>query len=77
MATKLIKPVSREVEIQDVYGIKGLAIVTIFHDRVEIRRKGTSRTLSVEWKNLGKVLKIPHNAPAKHVANPLGWIVEE
>jgi hypothetical protein len=76
MATKLEKPVKRELEVSDNFGVKGPVIVTMYHDRIEFRRKGSSRKLSVEWGDLNKVLKIPHNAPARFFGNPLGWLVE-
>lgn len=77
MATKLVKPLSREIEIKDNLGKSGTVIVTIYQDRIEFRRKGTSRKLSTEWTNLGKILHIPGKSPARHFANPLGWLVEE
>jgi len=77
MATKLIKPISREIEIADEFGKLGLAIITLYSNRLEIRKKGTSRILGVEFSNLNKVFKIPHNAPAKFANNPIGWITND
>jgi hypothetical protein len=76
MATKLEKPLSRELEIHDNFGAKGLVIITIYQNRIEVRKKGTSRVLSVEWNELGKILKVPPKAPARYLGNPLGWLVE-
>lgn len=77
MATKLTKPVSRELIIKDEFGHEGEVTVTMTGSGLELRRKGTSRKLFVEWTNLNKVLKLPATAPSKHSANPLGWLTQE
>lgn len=77
MATKLEKPVSREILIKDEFGNEDTVVVTITVSGVEIRKKGTSRKLTTSWTSLNKVFKLPPNAPAKFVSNPLGWLTQE
>ena len=76
MATKLIKPVSREVNISDAFGHEGPVIVTLSNKGIEVRRKGSSRKIFVTWKMMQKSATIPENAPAKYCSNPFGWLVE-
>jgi hypothetical protein len=77
MATKLEKPVSREVLIKDEFGNENMLVVTISVSGVELRKKGTSRKLATDWTSLNKLFKLPPNAPSKFVANPLGWLTQE
>lgn len=77
MATKLEKPVSRELMVKDEFGNESELIITMMVSGLELRRKGTSRKLHVEWTSLNKVLKLPPNAPSRHVSNPLGWLTQE
>ena len=77
MATKLEKPVSRELKIKDEFGHEGEVIVTMTGSGIELKKKRTSRKMLVEWKDLNKILKLPANAPAKHSSNPLGWLTQD
>lgn len=77
MATKLTKPVSRETKMTDEFNVTGPVIATMSIHGVELRRKGTSRKLFVTWEKIGQVAQIPGKAPAKYMANPMGWLVEK
>ena len=77
MATKLEKPISREVLIKDEFGNESMAIITMTVNGIELRKKSTSRKLTVDWTSLNKVIKLPPNAPSKYVSNPLGWLTQE
>jgi|SaaInlV_165m_DNA_1040744.scaffolds.fasta_scaffold267913_1 hypothetical protein len=77
MATKLVKPVSRELEVTDDFDNSDDVIVTMKVSGIEMRRKGTSRTLFIPWSKIGHVADLPGAAPARHVANPLGWLVQK
>ena len=74
MATKLSKPVVREVEISDAVGVTGPVVLTINEKGIEFRGKGKQRKLFIAYKDMKPVL--PPNAPAKYTANPFGWLVE-
>lgn len=76
MATKLTKPVSRELQLKDDFDHEGDVIVTMKGTGVELRRKGTSRTLFVPWSKIGHAADLPGRIPARHALNPLGWLVE-
>lgn len=75
MATKLTKPVSREVTIKDNIGFEGPVIVTFDPKGLTLRAKGKKRSLVIPWSSLGKSATLPGQAPAKFMANPLGWLV--
>lgn len=77
MATKLTKPVSREITIQDNVGYEGPVIVTFDAKGLTLRAKGKKRNLTVLWSSLGKSIVLPMQAPAKFMANPLGWLVSD
>lgn len=78
MATKLVKPVSREVEITDDFNNMGEVIATMKVDGIELRRKGTQRKFFIAWKDMGKSVKsLPGNMPSRHAANPLGWLTQK
>lgn len=89
MATKLTKPVVREVllrvEGNNVFNVcvedgtvtpEGPVLVTMSTEGLELRRKGTGRKLFVPWGQLGRAFEVPGDAPAKYCLNPLGWLVE-
>ena len=80
MATKLVKPVSREVEITDEFDNIGEVIATMKVSGIELRRKGTKRKLFIAWKDLGKAVErehLPGHIPSRHVSNPLGWLTQK
>ena len=78
MATKLVKPVSREVEITDAFDNAGECIITMKTDGIELRRKGTQRKFFIAWKDMGKSIKsFPGHMPSRHAANPLGWLTQK
>lgn len=76
MASRLSKPVSREITLEDKYGHSGDVIVSMQPQGIKLRKKGTSRNLFVPWTDLGKIINLPGTAPAKYAGNPLGWLVE-
>ena len=76
MATKLTKPVVREVTMKDEVDQEGPVVVTVTTSGVELRRKGTKRKLRVTWAELAQKANLPGEAPAKFVGNHLGWLVE-
>jgi len=77
MATKLTKPIIREVMMKDEQNQEGPVVVTISQDGVELRRKGTKRKLNVTWNELAQKAELPGDAPAKFLSNSLGWLVEK
>ena len=80
MATKLVKPVSRELSITDQCGNTGDVIATIKVSGIELRMKGTKRRLFIPWKDLDRSVSrehLPGNMPARHMANPLGWLTQK
>ena len=77
MATKLVKPVSRELEVTDDFENSDDVIVTMKVTGIEMRRKGTSQTLFIPWSKIGHAADLPGVAPSRHVANPLGWLVQK
>ena len=76
MATKLTKPVSREVQISDSSGNKGDALVTMTPEGIEIRGKGTKRVLKANWAQLEKAVEVHSGVPAKFGGNPFDWLIE-
>ena len=76
MATKLVKPLSRELQLTDDFGNSDDVIVTIKVTGIELRRKGTSRTLFISWSKIGHVAELPGHIPARYCANPLGWLCQ-
>ncbi len=78
MATKLTKPLSREIQIEDKFGKIGGVVITITSHGIEFRRKGSQkRKLFVEWKGMEKVLGMNPEMPAKYSSNMFGWLIEE
>ncbi len=76
MATKLIKPVSREKNFQDVHGNIGPVVVTMSPSGITLRGKGKKRIISIPWESLKKSIVAPVNMPAKFSTNPIGWLIE-
>jgi len=86
MATKLTKPVVREVQLKAVDELvdppvesEGPVVVTMTTDGLELRKKGSGRKVSVSWERIGKAIWLPEDAPdapAKYTNNQLGWLVE-
>lgn len=76
MATKLVKPVSRELKLTDDFENADDVIATMKVSGIELRRKGTSRTLFIPWSKIGHAAELPGSMPARHVANPIGWLVQ-
>lgn len=77
MATKLTKPVVREVTMKDEVNQEGPVVVTVTQSGVVLRRKGTKRKLHVTWAELAQKAELPGVAPAKFMNNHLGWLIEE
>lgn len=75
MATKLTKPVSREIVTKDINGTEGDVIVTIDAKGVSLRAKGKKRTLTVPWDVIAKAAPLPLDAPAKFTGNHMGYLV--
>lgn len=76
MVTKLVKPVSRELELTDDFENTDCVIATMKVSGIELRRKGTSRTLFIPWSKIGHVAELPGHMPARHANNPLGWLCQ-
>lgn len=77
MATKLEKPVTREVSVKDANGCAGDVLVTITSDGVTLRGKGTQRELKIGWEALSVAATAPPNMPAKFSDNKIGWLVQK
>lgn len=76
MATKLTKPVSREIEINDVHGNVGPVIATMTARGIILRGKGTKRQFTIAWESLRSAIKAPVVMPARFSANVMGWLIE-
>ena len=74
MATKLTKPVEREITLSDVYGHKGPVIVTLTATGLEFRGKGKQRKVSMPFSAMKP--NLPANAPASFMSNAFGWLIE-
>lgn len=75
MATKLTKPVTRVVSVEDANGCEGEISVTISEKGVQFI-KGRRKLDVVPWEAIGKLTTLPMNAPARYSGNHLGWLVE-
>jgi len=75
MATKLTKPITRVVSVQDVNGIEGEISVTINENGVQFV-KGRRKLNVVNWEEIGRLTSLPLNCPARYSENHLGWLVE-
>ena len=86
MATKLTKPVVREMQLKVVNDLidpptetEGLVVVTMTTDGLELRKKGTGRKIFISWDRIGRSIWLQEDAPdapAKYTNNQLGWLVE-
>lgn len=76
MASKLTKPVTREVAVTDSNGVEGAVNATFTADGVTLQGKGTSRKLHITWEALAAASPAPPSIPAKFSANHLGWLVD-
>ncbi len=76
MATKLDKPVTREVAVQDASGVDGSLNVTITAEGITVRGKGTQRELSISYLDLAAAAEAPEGMPKKFADNKLGWLVD-
>jgi len=52
-------------------------IIEIRNDGIRVRRKGTRRSLDIAWEKIGKVAPLPDKAPAKCLADPLGYVCSD
>jgi hypothetical protein len=69
MATKLDKPVTREVALGDV-----TLNVTMTKTGITVRGKGTQREVTVDYASLVDVAPAPSNMPAKYTSCRLDWL---
>lgn len=76
MATKLTKPVVREITLKDADGVEGPVNITLTASGIELRAKGKQRKYYFTFTEVNKILTLPSTAPAKFTGNPLGWLVE-
>lgn len=70
MASKLTKPVTREVPVGD-----GFVNVTLSETGVTLQGKGTSRKLFLEYTKIAEASQTD-GVPTKFAANPVGWLTE-
>jgi hypothetical protein len=77
MATKLDKPITREVTVKDYTGCEGVINVTITNDGITIKGKGTQRELRVSYADLSEIAVMPPNMPLKFHNNKLGWLIDK
>lgn len=75
MATRLIKPVERQITLTDELGRSGPVVLKLTGTGLELRAKGKRRTLFVSYRRL-RPDQLPGHIPAKYANNPLGWLVE-
>jgi hypothetical protein len=75
MATRLTKPVEREITLTDDLGRCGPVVLKLTGRGLELRAKGKQRKLFVSYRRLKPDL-LPGSIPAKYASNPLGWLVE-
>ena len=84
MATKLTKPVVREVQVRAEDPAtdevkEGPVVVTMSANGLELRKKGAGRKVFLSWERIGKAIWLPEDAPeapAKYINNHLGWLLE-
>lgn len=76
MATKLVKPVSRERNFEDDIGNIGPVVITMSQKGITLRGKGKKREFQINWESLRKLIIPPATMPAKFSANPYGWLIE-
>jgi hypothetical protein len=77
MATKLEKPVTREVTVKDVFGEDAPILVTLTGSGITLRGKGTKREVKISYLELAAASTPPSHMPAKFSANRLGWFVKK
>lgn len=77
MATKLSKPVAREIEFTDTIGNTGFVVVTMTSKGLSLRGKGKQREFNIPWGNLKSIIVPPVNMPAKYSSNAIGWLIEK
>lgn len=70
MASKLTKPVTREVPLGE-----GFVNVTIDESGVTLQGKGTSRKLTLDYATIAGTAKAD-GVPSKFADNPVGWLTE-
>ena len=75
MATKLNKPVTRVVDITDVYNHTGEVAVTMTGTGI-VFSKGRRKFGVIPWASIAKLSALPGNFPAKFMGNPMGWLIE-
>jgi hypothetical protein len=75
MATKLTKPVVRELTVEDINGCKGDVCVTVSEAGVAFH-KGKRKLPVIPWSEITKLATLPTNIPAKFSGNKIGWLVE-
>lgn len=75
MATKLTKPVTRLVEIKDLFGVEGDVAVTMTGSGI-VFSKGRRKFGVVPWASIAKLVQLPGNIPSKYAGNPMGWLTE-
>jgi len=75
MATKLNKPVTRAVDITDIYNNTGEVDVTITGTGI-VFSKGRRKFGVIPWASIAKLSTLPGNFPAKFMGNPMGWLIE-
>lgn len=76
MATKLDKPVTREIAVKDEVGTEGSVNVTLSTTGVTVRGKGTQRELTISFAELAAASSAPDSMPKKYADNKLGWLVD-
>lgn len=75
MATKLDKPVTREVAVT-IGGVEGAINVTINPEGVVVRGKGTQRELGIPYAVLAAAAEAPEDMPKKFADCKLSWLVD-
>lgn len=76
MATTLSKPITRKTVMQDDFGRTGWVVVELNALGIWYRGHGKSRKFFVPHSRAVKQARLPGNMPARHAANPIGWLLE-
>jgi len=75
MATKLNKPVTRKIKVQDINGVEGEVDVTMTGSGI-VFSSGRRKLGTVPWLHVVKGATPPGNMPGAYMGNYLGWLLE-
>lgn len=76
MATKLSKPVTRELDLKSGDKV-GVVAVTVTEEGVEVRKKGsTKKKVFLTWEQVVQTADLPDDAPNKYQNDKPGYLID-